>query len=175
MVGGCYCRLQMPLRPALGMRDMAAGRRPGALEGGYLPPIPMHRCGGGGGSCIAAGTQGRGGSPGVSQGAGQGAMPGVQPSNAGPKWLRGPKSAARPPRPRRGVGRSQPHLLRPLLGQGHGTAAVHWVCGAGRPAIVSSGGSGWFCRPGLQTGLRMCCLMCGYPYIYRANFNRLQQ
>ena len=36
-VGGGYCRLQMPLRLALGVRGTAAGHRPGALEGGgYL-------------------------------------------------------------------------------------------------------------------------------------------
>ena len=33
-VGGGYCRLQMPLRPALGVRGTVAGRRLGALEGG---------------------------------------------------------------------------------------------------------------------------------------------
>ena len=38
-VGGGYCRLQMPLRLALGVRGTVAGHRPGALEGGgYLPP-----------------------------------------------------------------------------------------------------------------------------------------
>ena len=44
-VGGGYCRLQMPLRLALGVRGTAAGHRPGALEGGggYLRPLPMHR------------------------------------------------------------------------------------------------------------------------------------
>ena len=37
-VGGGYCRLQMPLRPALGIRGTVAGHRLGALEGGgYLP------------------------------------------------------------------------------------------------------------------------------------------
>ena len=46
-VGGGYWQLQMALKLALRVRDMAAGRRLGALEGGYLPPIPMHRCGGG--------------------------------------------------------------------------------------------------------------------------------
>ena len=45
--GGGYCRLQMPLRPALGVRGTVAGRRPGALEGGAgsppsIPgPVPM--------------------------------------------------------------------------------------------------------------------------------------
>ena len=38
-VGGGYCRLQMPLRLALGVRGIVAGHRLGALEGGgYLPP-----------------------------------------------------------------------------------------------------------------------------------------
>ena len=39
-VGGGYCRLQMPLRLALGIRGTVAGHRLGALEegGGYLPP-----------------------------------------------------------------------------------------------------------------------------------------
>ena len=35
-VGGGYCRLQMPLRPALGVRGTVAGHRLGALEGGRL-------------------------------------------------------------------------------------------------------------------------------------------
>ena len=41
-VGGGYCRLQMPLKLALGVRGTVAGRRLGALEGGgggYLPPF----------------------------------------------------------------------------------------------------------------------------------------
>ena len=33
-VGGGYCRLQMPLRPALGVRETVAGHRLGALRGG---------------------------------------------------------------------------------------------------------------------------------------------
>ena len=40
-VGGGYCRLQMPLSLALGVRGTVAGHRLGALEGGgggYLPP-----------------------------------------------------------------------------------------------------------------------------------------
>ena len=39
-VGGGYCRLQMPLKLALGVRETVAGHRLGALEGGggYLPP-----------------------------------------------------------------------------------------------------------------------------------------
>ena len=42
-VGGGYCRLQMPLRLALGVRGTVAGHRLGALEGGYLaPPFQMH-------------------------------------------------------------------------------------------------------------------------------------
>ena len=38
-MGGGYCRLQMPLRLALGVRDTVAGQRLGALEGvgGLLP------------------------------------------------------------------------------------------------------------------------------------------
>ena len=45
-VGGGYCRLQMPLRLALGVRGTVAGHRLGALEGGggYLP-LPMHPSG----------------------------------------------------------------------------------------------------------------------------------
>ena len=38
-VGAGYCRLQMPLRLALGVRGTVAGHRLGALGGGgYLPP-----------------------------------------------------------------------------------------------------------------------------------------
>ena len=33
-VGGGHCRLQMPLKPALGVRETVAGHRLGALEGG---------------------------------------------------------------------------------------------------------------------------------------------
>ena len=33
-VGGGYCRLQMPLRVALGVRETVAGDRLGTLEGG---------------------------------------------------------------------------------------------------------------------------------------------
>ena len=40
-VGGGYCRLQMPLRPALSVRETVAGRRLGALEGPCLPGIPL--------------------------------------------------------------------------------------------------------------------------------------
>ena len=59
-VGGGYCRLQMPLRLALGVRGTVAGHRLGALEGGrgYLPPfqgIP----GGGGGATVRTGPQQR--------------------------------------------------------------------------------------------------------------------
>ena len=44
-VGGGYCRLQMPLRLALGVRGTVAGHRLGALEGGGVPPpLPMHPC-----------------------------------------------------------------------------------------------------------------------------------
>ena len=43
-VGGGYCRLHMPLKPALGVRGTVPGHRLGALEGGgrgggYLPPF----------------------------------------------------------------------------------------------------------------------------------------
>ena len=41
-VGGGYCRLQMPLKLALAVRETVAGHRLGALEGGaggYLPPF----------------------------------------------------------------------------------------------------------------------------------------
>ena len=41
-VGGGYCRLQMPLKLALGVRETAAGHRLGALEGGG--GLPMHPC-----------------------------------------------------------------------------------------------------------------------------------
>ena len=42
-----YCRLQMPLKLALAVRDTVAGHRLGALEGGgggNLPPLPMQQC-----------------------------------------------------------------------------------------------------------------------------------
>ena len=45
-VGGGYCRLQMPLRLALAVREMVAGHRLGALEGGggggATSPLSMH-------------------------------------------------------------------------------------------------------------------------------------
>ena len=51
-VGGGYCRLQMPLKLAPGVRETAAGRRLGALEGGAVTsppfqcipalPLPLH-------------------------------------------------------------------------------------------------------------------------------------
>ena len=43
--GGCqsgwggYCRLQMPLKPALGVRETVTGHRLRALKGGGLPPF----------------------------------------------------------------------------------------------------------------------------------------
>ena len=45
-VRGGYCRLQMPLKLALGVRETVAGRRLGALlgGGGYPSPVPMHPC-----------------------------------------------------------------------------------------------------------------------------------
>ena len=42
-LGGGYCRLQMPLRLAFGVRETVPGRRLSALEGGN-PGIPMHPC-----------------------------------------------------------------------------------------------------------------------------------
>ena len=50
-VGGGYCRLQMPLRLALGVRGAVAGLRVGALEGGggATPPAPFQRIPWGGG------------------------------------------------------------------------------------------------------------------------------
>ena len=44
-VGGGYCRLQMPLTPAVGVRETVAGHILGALGkgGGGIPlPLPMH-------------------------------------------------------------------------------------------------------------------------------------
>ena len=42
-VGGGYCRLQMPLRPALAISETGAGHGLGALEGGGgPPPLPLH-------------------------------------------------------------------------------------------------------------------------------------
>ena len=51
VVGGGYCRLQMPLKLALGVRGTVAGHRLGALEGGGgdLPPFHCIPRGGGGG------------------------------------------------------------------------------------------------------------------------------
>ena len=44
-VGGGYCRLQMPLKPALGVRGTVAGHRLGALEGvGGVPPSNASLC-----------------------------------------------------------------------------------------------------------------------------------
>ena len=40
-VGGGYCRLQMPLRLALGVRGTGAGRRLGALESSHTPAPPL--------------------------------------------------------------------------------------------------------------------------------------
>ena len=42
-VGGGYCRLQMPLKLALGVRGTVAGHRLGALERGCLPPFQCIR------------------------------------------------------------------------------------------------------------------------------------
>ena len=48
-VGGSYRRLQMPLNPALAVRETGAGHRLGAPEwgGGVPAPLPMHPKGGG--------------------------------------------------------------------------------------------------------------------------------
>ena len=46
-VGGGYCRIQMPLKPALGVRRqwLGLGWAPWRAGGGvYLPPFPMHPC-----------------------------------------------------------------------------------------------------------------------------------
>ena len=45
-VGGGYCRLRMPLRPALAIRETVAGDRLGALKGGggVTSPLPMYPC-----------------------------------------------------------------------------------------------------------------------------------
>ena len=44
MVGGGYCRVQMPLRLALGVRETVAGRRLGALKGRRGGGLPLtHR------------------------------------------------------------------------------------------------------------------------------------
>ena len=45
-VGGGYCRLQMPLRPALGVRGTVAGHWLGPLDGAGGTSVPMHpwRC-----------------------------------------------------------------------------------------------------------------------------------
>ena len=40
-VGGGYCRLQMPLRLAVGARETVAGHRLGGLEGGGGIPPPL--------------------------------------------------------------------------------------------------------------------------------------
>ena len=51
-VGGGYCRLQMPLKPALGVRGTVAGRGLDALEGGSPPTSngsPRLYCNGSGG------------------------------------------------------------------------------------------------------------------------------
>ena len=41
-VGGGYCRLQMPVSLALGVRETVAGHRLGVLEGGRAPPPPSN-------------------------------------------------------------------------------------------------------------------------------------
>ena len=54
-VGGGYCRLQMPLKPALGVSETGARHRLGALEGGgggYLPPFQCTPCEGAGVAAI---------------------------------------------------------------------------------------------------------------------------
>ena len=49
-VGGGYCRLQMPVRLALGVRGTVAGHRLGALEGGGGTPPFQSIAGGAGGA-----------------------------------------------------------------------------------------------------------------------------
>ena len=39
-LGGGYCRLRIPLKPAFGVRETVARRRPGALEAQGVPPPP---------------------------------------------------------------------------------------------------------------------------------------
>ena len=62
-IGGGYCRLQMPFKLALGVRETVAGHRLGALGGGGggqpLPPPPplLHPCGGKGGGGGAPGVE----------------------------------------------------------------------------------------------------------------------
>ena len=58
-VGGGYCRLQMPLKPALGVKETVAGHRPGALEGwgGTSPPSKASLVEGGGGCWRLPGLQ----------------------------------------------------------------------------------------------------------------------
>ena len=48
-VGGGYCRLQMPLKPALAVRGTVAEHRLGALEGGGTSTPSNASLGGGGG------------------------------------------------------------------------------------------------------------------------------
>ena len=43
-VGGSYCRLQMPLKPALGVRETVSGHRLGTLEGGGGGGSPPFQC-----------------------------------------------------------------------------------------------------------------------------------
>ena len=43
-VGGGYCRLQMPVKLALGVRGTVAGHKPSALEGGWGGPTPPFQC-----------------------------------------------------------------------------------------------------------------------------------
>ena len=47
-VGGGYCRLQMPLKLALAIRETVAGRWQGALEGGWGTSPPSNAFLGGG-------------------------------------------------------------------------------------------------------------------------------
>ena len=55
-VGGGYCRLEMPPKLALAVRETVAGHRLGALEGGGGPSFPMHPWGEG----LALGAHGAG-------------------------------------------------------------------------------------------------------------------
>ena len=53
--GGGYCRLQMPLRLALGVRGTVGGRKLGASEGGGGPPPPLQCISARGGLCVCWG------------------------------------------------------------------------------------------------------------------------
>ena len=93
--GGGYCRLQMPLRMALGVRGTVAGHRLGALEGGggYLPPFPPSGASLPGGQAVTRGYQARGQHPGAvipchkRHTGGGGALPFAAKQNSAPPSL----------------------------------------------------------------------------------------